>query len=181
MPSDSAKGSIEFDRSSHEQVSILKCSDMCKIKKLQREIVDRILVRGRAFALALLTLAAFVPAAVLAQPANDNLGNARIISGSSGTVSGTTAGATREPLEPIHAAFGDHSVWFRWTAPNSGVATFDTFGSFFDTLLAAYSGTDYLNLSPLAADDDTFFPFFSLQSRISFTANAGTDYFIAVD
>ena len=31
-------------------------------------------------------------------------------------------------------------MWYQWTAPLSGLVTFDTFGSNFDTLLGVYTG-----------------------------------------
>src|SRR5437867_1100316 len=72
--------------------------------------------------LGLLALLAWAPATIWAQPANDNFTNALVISGSVGTTSGTTIGATREANEPIYDpsgfgfGIGTHSVWFRWTA-----------------------------------------------------------------
>ena len=87
---------------------------------------------------------------------NDAFTNATLISGASGTTSGFTFGATRETNEPVHVqgVQGGASVWYAWIAPDSGTAVFDTFGSSFDTLLAAYSGTDLTNLVQLAANDD---------------------------
>ena len=59
-----------------------------------------------------------------AQPANDAFANAQTIAGLSGTVSGTTVGATLEPGEPLVIdPFGGFAipngalVWFRWVAP----------------------------------------------------------------
>src|SRR5437773_1045609 len=112
------------------------------------------------------------------QPVNDNFANATLITGSTGTVFGTTFSATREAGEPIHAGVaGGHSVWYSWVAPDTGTATFDTFGSTYDTVLAAYTGTGISNLVVLAANDD----FFNLQSRISFDVTAGNSYNIVVD
>src|SRR5258706_10496886 len=112
------------------------------------------------------------------QPANDSFANAYVLPGGSGTTNGFTFGATRETYEQSHGAPGGASVWYSWTAPDNGTAVFDTFGSSYDTLLAAYSGTDLPNLIQLAANDDFGG---GLQSRISFSAQAGTTYFIAVD
>src|SRR6266404_6615200 len=103
-----------------------------------------------------------------AQPINDAFTNATLISGSTGTVFGVNFNATREPGEPIHYTTGGRSVWYSWTAPDTGTATFDTFGSSFDTLLAAYTGTDLSNLVQVAANDDAL----NLQSRIAFSTAA---------
>ena len=97
----------------------------------------------------------------------------------SGAVSGTNLFATREPGEPNHAGQpGGRSVWYSWTALVSGVATFNTVGSTFDTLLAVYTGTVVSNLTAVASDDDSG-GFFT--SAVTFNAVAGTQYQIAID
>ena len=111
--------------------------------------------------------------------ANDNFTAAQRLNGNAGTVTGSNAGATKEPGEPNHA--GDHgggSVWYVWTAPANGTWRFDTFGSSFDTVLAVYTGTAVNALTVVASNDD-----FSgrLTSQVTFNAVAGTTYDIAVD
>ncbi|HAV64470.1 MAG TPA: hypothetical protein DCY13_19140, partial [Verrucomicrobiales bacterium] len=91
---------------------------------------------------------------------------------------GGNVGATVQPGEPNHGGkVGGHSVWFTWRAPASGVVTFSTAGSGFDTLLAAYQGNAVNGLTLVAGDDDSggF-----LTSRISFNAQVGEVYHIAV-
>jgi hypothetical protein len=113
-------------------------------------------------------------------PANDNFSSAQIINGSRGTVSGSNVGAAKEPCEPNHHNIpGGASVWYRWTAPIGGNATFDTFGSNFDTVLAVYTGDNLCSLTYIASNDDASPGL--LQSRVSFNAVAGTTYHIAVD
>src|SRR5438552_2355269 len=88
-------------------------------------------------------------------PSNDNFASAMVITGSSSTVAGTNVDATKEAGEPSHAGNpGGASVWFSWTAPARGQATFSTAGSSFDTLLAAYRGTIVSGLTRVAANDD---------------------------
>ena len=112
-------------------------------------------------------------------PANDAFASAVVLSGASGTTSGTNAGATKEAGEPAHAgSAGGKSVWYRWTAPATGTVTIDTLGSGFDTLLAVYTGSAVNALTQIAANDDTGG---SHQSRVTFTATAGGVYRIAVD
>jgi subtilisin family serine protease len=114
-----------------------------------------------------------------AAPANDLFANAAAIGAASGSASGTTVGATREPGEPYHyASTGSASIWYHWTPSRSGTAVFDTVGSSFDTVLAAYSGSSLTSLTRLASDDDGAG---SLRSRISFVVTAGATYHIAVD
>src|ERR1035437_973855 len=107
--------------------------------------------------LALLVLGGALSA--VAAPANDNFANASVITGVSGTSSGSTVGATKEPGEPNHAGnTGGASAWFRWVAPANGTVTFNTAGSAFDTLLGVYIGTNLSALSLVASNDDVLFP-----------------------
>jgi hypothetical protein len=62
----------------------------------------------------------------LPPPANDNFGNAQLISGESGSLFATTQVATVEPGEP-HAQDGN-SLWYLWTAPRSGSFRFNVAG-----------------------------------------------------
>jgi hypothetical protein len=60
-------------------------------------------------------------------PANDNFASAQVISGTSGSVSGTNVGATVEPGEPtIQDNRGGASVWYKWVVPATGTYQFDT-------------------------------------------------------
>ncbi|HZQ46186.1 MAG TPA: immunoglobulin domain-containing protein, partial [Verrucomicrobiae bacterium] len=96
-----------------------------------------------------------------------------------GTTTGNNIGATSEPGEPLHAGVpGGKSVWFKWTPLLSGVATFSTAGSSFDTLLAVYTGNSLTNLAPVASDDDQGGYY---TSEVTFNAVGGTTYSIAVD
>ena len=62
-----------------------------------------------------------------APPANDNFGSAQVISGTSGSVTGTNVGATVEPGEQtIQDNRGGASVWYKWTVPVTGSYRFDT-------------------------------------------------------
>jgi hypothetical protein len=111
---------------------------------------------------------------------NDLFAAALPIVGAAGTVRGTTTDASREPGEPRHAAnnAGGRSVWFAWTAPRSGTAVVDTFGSSFDTLLGVYTGSTVSALARIASNDDYGGRY---QSRVAFNAVAGVTYRIAVD
>ena len=114
-------------------------------------------------------------------PTNDDFDNARTIAGAAGTIDGTNHGATKETGEPNHADNeGGKSVWYQWTAPSTGTFSFDTCGSDYDTVLAAYAGTTVNALSPLGSDDDGCGQGGG-GSEISFAATTGTTYRIAVD
>jgi hypothetical protein len=111
---------------------------------------------------------------------NDNFVNAESIGGVSGVVYGSTTGATKEPGEPNHANNpGGASIWYYWTAPISGTATFNTLGSQFNTLLAVYTGASVSNLTLVASDDDIS-PSNQLSS-VTFNAIGLTRYDIAID
>ncbi len=113
-------------------------------------------------------------------PANDNFSSAQVLSGAAGSVTGTTVQATKQSGEPNHAGNAvAHSVWYRWTAPSTGTATVDTVGSSFDTELGVYTGSAVSALNVVASNDDISSTVW--QSRVTFTATAGTTYRIAVD
>ena len=111
---------------------------------------------------------------------NDLFSFAQVLSGTSGSVTGTTAGATKETGEPNHAGnAGGSSVWYSWTAPAAGgVFTFNTQGSGFDTLLGVYTGSSVSALTAVVANDDSGT---AVTSTVSFVASGGTTYFVAVD
>lgn len=116
---------------------------------------------------------------IQAQP-NNNFANCQAISGASGQVAGNNFGARRETGEPNHAGNPrGQSIWYCWTATATGPVTFDTLGSSFDTVLAAYTGDSVAALTLHAANDDlaTNDP----RSRITFNAVAGVTYRIVVE
>jgi hypothetical protein len=91
------------------------------------------------------------------------------------------AGATRQPGEP---ALGDgHTVWFRWTSPSNGLATFDTVPRpdypTFDTVLGLFTGDRVDDLTLVAMNDDIAAD--NRHSRVRFQAQAGIVYHIAID
>jgi hypothetical protein len=116
---------------------------------------------------------------VLAQ-ANDVFAYRKTITGAAATASGTNINSTRESLEPLHAgSTGGKSVWWTWTAPDSGRAVIDTIGSSFDTLLGVYLGSEIGKLSDVAGNNNLSST--STASRVIFNAARGQAYQIAVD
>jgi len=114
-------------------------------------------------------------------PANDNFANAISVTATPFSTSLSTDCATREAGEPNHAAdIGGHSIWYKWTPSVNQTAVITTKGSNFDTLLAVYTGNSVSSLALVANNDDIIFGVY-LQSYVSFAANAGTTYRIAVD
>ena len=110
---------------------------------------------------------------------NDNFTGAVELTGEFGDIDGNNQDATRETGEPLHAGVvGGTSVWYRWRAPRSGQFTFSLEGSRFDTLLAVYRGNSVTNLTAIAVNDNI--PT-ATSSRVTFTTEGNTDYYIAVD
>src|SRR5579864_1831546 len=126
---------------------------MCRLR-------DKIFVPDwrRILGVGILALFALAAGSVLAQPANDNFANAISLGSATwGSVSNDNTGATAEPNEPPHAGFtATNSIWYTWTAPQSGDVELDTIGSSVDTVLAVYTGTSLANLNQVAANDDMY-------------------------
>ncbi|OWY61479.1 hypothetical protein B7486_63575, partial [cyanobacterium TDX16] len=113
-------------------------------------------------------------------PGNDAFAAAQTIGGAGGTVAGTNVGAGTEEDEPAHdGSTAEHSVWYRWTAPADGLASFDVIDADFDTNLAVYTGASVGALVEVSSNDD-FGPLY-LDSRVLFWAQQGVTYRIAVD
>lgn len=123
--------------------------------------------------------------------ANDDFESAQEVSGQNAGAEGTTADGTRQSGEPDHYVTnppdsdlwaGDHTVWYRWTAPNTGPTSIDTCVGEIDSILAVYTGSalDALtrvtdNNNDAACEEANVWG-----SRVSFEAVGGTSYFIAV-
>ena len=112
-------------------------------------------------------------------PANDDFADAELISGPVGRVQSSTAGATRETGEPLHAfSDGIASIWYKWVAPEPGFLTVHTLGSTIDTLMAIYTGNSISALTLQDGNDDGG----ELgSSRVEISVTADTTYYIAID
>ena len=122
----------------------------------------------------------FAASKSVSRPSNDDFTKARLLYGERAVATGGNGSATGEQGEPEHgeSASTTGSVWWRWTAPRSGVAVVDTHGSEFDTVLAVYSGNSLEGLVPISQSDDYLD---AITSQVSFEANGGNTYSIAVD
>ena len=111
---------------------------------------------------------------------DDDFSSNMALSEASGRRDGSNAGAGKETGEPDHAGnSGGASVWWPWTAPATGSATFDTRGSDFDTLLAVYTGDGLNRLAEVASNDDASDE--ERQSSVRFRVEQGQTYHVAVD
>jgi hypothetical protein len=113
------------------------------------------------------------------KPANDDFLNAITLAGSSVNGTANSAGATAESGEPSHNGnAAGKSLWWTWTASQTGPVRISTAGSAFDTVLAVYSGTSLYSLLETASNDDANG---TRQSAVEFEAVLGKTYRIAVD
>lgn len=86
--------------------------------------------------------------------------------------------ATNETNEVHCGREGGSSVWLRWFTKEPGIVRFETSGSSFDTVIAAYTMNAAGQMTEVVCDDDEgeF-----LGSRIHFAALPDRIYFIAID
>ena len=138
--------------------------------------------RATAVVAAVAAISAFASGAAVASspkaPGNDRFANAYLISGFEAAGNGTNVGATGEPGEP--GGNGSmNTVWWKWKAPASGKATFDTYGSqLSDAFLCVYKGSSLSNLVSLGCDDDGGIGY---SSALRAPVTAGAMYYIQVD
>lgn len=132
----------------------------------------------------------FTAAAIASYPGilnEDNFENATVLTD---TGSGSNVGATHQTGEPIHdptvsnLSFANQadlndSIWWQWTAGETGDVTVSTAGSSLNTVLAVYTGSTVNSLTLVGANDDSS-PGVS-SSSVTFVGSAGTTYFLAVD
>jgi Bacterial Ig domain/Fibronectin type III domain len=108
---------------------------------------------------------------------NDLFANRLPLVGNSVTIVGDNSIAMPEPGEPSHAGQNGHnSVWWSWTAPDSGDYLLSSAGSSFSSLLGVYNGTSLTNLVHATGWYQDF-----TSDRLILEATEGTIYQIAVD
>jgi hypothetical protein len=112
-------------------------------------------------------------------PPNDPFAGAIFIPDNTAGLFANNLLATRETSEPLHfsSGAGAKSLWWRWTAPSNMSVTITTDGSIFDTVLAVYTGAAVNALTLVVRDNDAGA---GNNSRVTFSATAGTTYRIAV-
>jgi hypothetical protein len=114
-------------------------------------------------------------------PANDNFASATVETGSAWSATGTNLDATTETNEPVPAQYGtspNSSVWWRWTAPATGLFRVSTVGSAIDTVLTLHTGAALGALTLVAEDQSAGW---LSTGAVLFNATLGTTYHIRVD
>ena len=115
-------------------------------------------------------------------PSNDDVANASTVTGRSFRVDSTNRNASKQPNEPDHAGQnGGRSVWYRWTAPDSGRYQLAAYSVETDMLAAVYTGSSF-PLTRVGSNDDMITsPYRNTDSLVTFTATQGATYLFAVD
>jgi hypothetical protein len=109
-------------------------------------------------------------------PPNDDFDSATAIPGLPFNQELDTSGATWAGDDPWDCT-SNGSVWYTFTPGSDMVIEANTFGSDYDTVLSAYTGTrGALALVPGACVDD----YNGLQSRVRFPVTAGETYYLLV-
>jgi hypothetical protein len=123
----------------------------------------------------LLTLIPVSPAAA-APPANDDSATATVATEFGFSDRINTAEATTAADDPTSClATNARSVWYRFTPPRDGRVSANTFGSFYDTVLAVFAHGSSGNLVACNADTQK-----GGQSRVSFIGGSGVPYYFMV-
>lgn len=116
---------------------------------------------------------------MMAAPLNDSFSSASTLSGATNRIELSSVGASAEVGERSHGGNpAASSVWWRWTAPDTGMARVTTLESSYDTVLAVYSGDTVDSVSLVAENDDA--PGVAT-SAVTFLASQGREYRIVVD
>lgn len=112
------------------------------------------------------------PAAITvpAPPANDSFYRSTIVSGTAFTVSGTTAGATRDVGEPESPSYYSYSVWWCWRAPADGTYSLRFVERADSHTVSVFTGKDLNQLTSLGGG-----------VSLAFQAVAGKAYYIRVN
>jgi hypothetical protein len=124
------------------------------------------------------------PSALAASPANDDFANAEPL-GSSLLVEVTRSNveATRETGEYLPGLSpAGHSVWFRWEAPSTRYVTVGSCEAGFSTMVDVFTETALNSLTQVGGGNASEGPHCPYMGReVTFGANGGTTYWIAVD
>ncbi len=129
----------------------------------------------KQFPLALLVLLSVYLATgkTIAAPANDNRANATVLTGTTASDSADNTTATEEVGD-----FNKKNVWWKWTAPATGEATFDAVNSAPNYIsMGIYLGSSGSTLGPTILETSASY---STPPKRKFPVAAGTTYMIGL-
>lgn len=116
---------------------------------------------------------------ILSAPLNDNFAGAETISGDVASLTWDNEGATIEGGEPRPNVYTSHSLWYKWTAQESGFLSLSGCDASFRTTLAVYAGNALDSLSSRGSAVDNCSN--SLGARLSdIFVEGGETYWIQV-
>ena len=118
--------------------------------------------------------------------ANDAFESPATLTGASVGITASNANASTEAGEPrIMGNPGGHSLWYKWTAPATKPFQVSAFSLDFDPLLGVYTGSSLTALTLVASSEGAAISSSALVPaslcNCTFTATAGTTYYITVD
>lgn len=115
-------------------------------------------------------------------PANDNFADASEMVGEVGILTGDNSGATLQAFELntngvalLQGVRVDGTVWYRWTAPETGDFQFNTSGSIVPVALGVFEGASETNLLRTPANSSFVSP---IQSSLNVTVLSNQVYYI---
>ncbi len=125
------------------------------------------------------------PNSPCSRPFNDDFTNAIDISGTEKTYNyadGSNALASTEAGEPSHAGSGPfNSVWWKLVPSKNISLDISTYGSSFDTVLAAYTGSSVDSLTLIASNDNETNSYTGNSLLTNVYMHVGNTYYIVVD
>lgn len=107
---------------------------------------------------------------------NDSFSQAVTLTGVNASAIGYPGAATREPGEPTDT--NNSTLWWKWTAPTTGITVFSTVGSdtFYARSLTVGTGTQVSNLIATSIGANGF----QSPPEMALRTTAGTTYYIAM-
>jgi subtilisin family serine protease/outer membrane protein assembly factor BamB len=111
------------------------------------------------------------------RPFNDDFTTRARVTGNVLALRSVNTGATTESEPGIAGTSAGSTLWWEWTAPNSGIVRVSTDGSGYDTVLGVFTGTALNALTAVASNDNATD---RVTSRLEFTAQAGVAYQLVV-
>jgi outer membrane protein assembly factor BamB len=118
-------------------------------------------------------------------PDHDAIATPLALSGASVSWADANLNASRQPGEPqIQGGAGGHSLWYAWTAAQSGPVQVSAYSYQFVPAVAVYTGTAFSNLGLVASAASTGSSGTAAPASgclAAFTAAAGVTYLMAVD
>ena len=111
-------------------------------------------------------------------PSNDLFTNRSFITGVPLTVSNNNLNATSEPEEPTWRPSG-RTLWWAWTAPETGMLTISTDGSSSVPMLSVFTGTNLTNLVYVVDNKANWWE--TRPSSVQVKVHAGQTYSISAD